>query len=142
MTSAERKLGRRRLAEQLGVTADEIKKRIDDPRISQFTPVPVAVGHPAQVRTYIEEHGTTFPGVDGRCGSRSASTRTVRSPRNVLGYVGEINAEELKVLEKEGYRKGDLIGKDGVEQMFESELRGQAAQLEARGRQPRAGRRG
>ena len=55
MTPAERKLVVARIAQQLGVTADEIEKRIDDPRASPVAPVSIAMGIPPEVRTYIEE---------------------------------------------------------------------------------------
>lgn len=42
----------------------------------------------------------------------------------VTGYVGKISAEELKTLEKMGYRVEDRIGKSGVELSCESILRG------------------
>ena len=56
MTSAERKLVVARLAQQLGVTAGEIERRIDDPRASPLAPVRIATGIPPDVRTYLEEH--------------------------------------------------------------------------------------
>jgi penicillin-binding protein 2 len=43
---------------------------------------------------------------------------------DVLGYVGPINDDELKTHQGEGYLPRDTIGKTGLEQMFESELRG------------------
>ena len=43
---------------------------------------------------------------------------------HVLGYVGEINDTELKGLKDKGYQPGDEIGKSGVEQAYEQNLRG------------------
>ena len=69
------------------------------------------------------EHRDEFPEVD--------VTRTVerRYPNgfqaaDVLGYVGQINADELKSHQGDGYAQSDTIGKTGIEAMFESELRG------------------
>ena len=42
-----------------------------------------------------------------------------------MGYVGKINAEELKLLHSEGYEMEDRIGKTGVELEYESLLRGE-----------------
>jgi cell division protein FtsI/penicillin-binding protein 2 len=129
MTSAERKLVVARVAQQLGVTADEIEKRIDDPRASPVAPVSIATGIPPEVRTYIEEHETYFPGVKVvRTAVRAYPSGPVAA--NLIGYVSEINADELKAHEKEGYREGDPIGKDGVEQTFEDVLRGRPRKLE------------
>ncbi len=41
---------------------------------------------------------------------------------NVLGYVSEVNTEDLK--NDKYYRQGDLIGRQGVEKSYEKELRG------------------
>jgi len=43
---------------------------------------------------------------------------------HVLGYVGQINAAELKARADLGYRLGDSIGKMGIEKELDSELKG------------------
>lgn len=48
-----------------------------------------------------------------------------QSIAHVLGYVGEISADELKSVRYSGYKRGDLIGKSGVEKSFEKYLRGE-----------------
>lgn len=48
-----------------------------------------------------------------------------RSCAHTLGYVGEINGDELKSDKYEGYKRGDLIGKSGIEKSFEPYLRGE-----------------
>jgi len=44
---------------------------------------------------------------------------------HVLGYVGEISKEQLERPEYQGYRPGDIIGRDGVEKVYDRLLRGQ-----------------
>lgn len=44
---------------------------------------------------------------------------------HLIGYIGAINEEELERLKDEGYTASDRIGKRGLEQLFESELRGE-----------------
>ena len=64
-----------------------------------------------------------FPGVQAKevalrvypYGSRAA---------HVLGYVGAINDTEYKTLKNDGYTLEDQVGKDGVEKIFEKDLRG------------------
>ncbi len=41
---------------------------------------------------------------------------------NVLGYVSEVNSEDL--IKDKYYRQGDLIGRQGIEKSYEKELRG------------------
>lgn len=48
----------------------------------------------------------------------------VQSLSPTMGYLGEINDKELQTGIKEGYRHGDLIGKDGLEKRFERVLAG------------------
>ena len=43
---------------------------------------------------------------------------------HVIGYLQEINPTELAELYIEGYRAGDMIGRDGIEQSFEPVLSG------------------
>ncbi len=68
-----------------------------------------------------EEQNLEFPGV-------SISTSSVRKylrgnlASHTLGYIGEINEEELK--NTEGYSMNDYIGKAGIEYVFEPYLRG------------------
>lgn len=60
---------------------------------------------------------------------------------SILGYLGEVNREELLMLKKEGLRSGDLIGRSGIEKMFDSLLRGERGgtqvEVDARGHQLR-----
>jgi penicillin-binding protein 2 len=48
-----------------------------------------------------------------------------QSAAHVLGYVGEISSADLKSAKYAGYKRGDLIGKSGVEKSFENYLRGE-----------------
>ncbi|WP_053368350.1 penicillin-binding transpeptidase domain-containing protein [Bacillus sp. FJAT-27245] len=43
---------------------------------------------------------------------------------HLVGYVGKLTAEELEKLEGKGYSSGDTIGKRGIEQVYEEQLRG------------------
>ena len=43
---------------------------------------------------------------------------------HIIGFMGEVNPEELAALESQGFRPGDAIGRDGAEAIFESTLAG------------------
>lgn len=43
---------------------------------------------------------------------------------HLTGYVGKINAEELEDLKDDGYHESSIIGKRGLEQLLEQQLRG------------------
>jgi penicillin-binding protein 2 len=44
---------------------------------------------------------------------------------HVIGYVGRINEQELKVIDKSNYMGNNYIGKVGIEKYYEKELHGQ-----------------
>lgn len=54
---------------------------------------------------------------------RTLRKYTYPSAAHVLGYVGEVNNEEIK--SDPYYRAGDYIGKNGIEKSYELQLRGQ-----------------
>ena len=123
LTTAERVVSAQKLAPLLGMTADQILKVVSDPRISQYKPVPIAANVPLETVQFIKEHQEEFPGVN------AVSVPVRRYPNgtlgsHVLGYAGEINDDEFEKLKATGYQLGDTVGKAGVEQSFESDLRG------------------
>lgn len=46
------------------------------------------------------------------------------SVAHILGYVGEMNAEEMKDAQYAGYKLGDRVGRSGVEEVYERVLKG------------------
>jgi penicillin-binding protein 2 len=111
---------------QLAVLLDEsdvaVKHAIANNQYNDLAPVPIAQPTVDQM-TYVKENSGQFPGVD-------VSQEVQRLYPNgslaahLLGYVGEINPTELAGHKGQGYRPGDQIGKSGVEQAYESQLRG------------------
>ena len=112
-----------RLAALLGMSPEELNRRINDPKYSPYKPVPVALGVSKDTLVYIKEHRADFPGVDALALAQRTYPHNALAS-HVLGYVGEITDAELKERQGRGYRLGDSIGKSGVEQGYESDLRG------------------
>jgi penicillin-binding protein 2 len=113
----------KRLAAVLDVAPRRLAQEVDDRRGDPLTPITVKTAvHPDQV-DYLLEHQADFPGVQIQGTSlRDYEYRALGA--QILGYVGEISAEELKSKRKQGYRGGDKIGKAGVESAFDLYLRG------------------
>jgi penicillin-binding protein 2 len=44
---------------------------------------------------------------------------------HLTGYLGDVSPEELENIEDEGYKVGDLMGRGGLEQQYDLDLRGQ-----------------
>lgn len=126
LTPAQLKVVLNRLSALLGTPVEDLRANVNDARISPYTPVPVATDVPYEKLAYIAEHKADLPGVRAETVPiRRYPNATVAS--HVLGYVGEINASELKQQMPKGeYQLGDEIGKSGVEQAYESDLHGRA----------------
>lgn len=109
-----------------------ISAEIADPRYGPFDRIPIAVDVNSKLMVYLGERPDQFPGV-------RVEQRTIRSypygslAAHLLGYVGPVtraeqeqananldpNAEDAKT-----YQLNSQIGKTGIEQIFERELRG------------------
>lgn len=114
-----------RLAELLGVPQQKLEERAEY-NLSwklYFEPIKLKEGiTPAQYAMLVERTNE-FPGVE-------VHTEPMRvypfkeSGAHLLGYVGEINEEELKRLKEQGYVGGEQIGQIGLEAFYEKELHG------------------
>jgi penicillin-binding protein 2 len=111
------------LSEILGVPAQELGQRLETKLYYSYQPVPVAEFVPEEVYFKIREEPEKFKGVE-------VVEQSVRSyPQGLLGahlvgWVGQINAEELGDPRFTGYGPSDLVGKSGVEATYERWLRG------------------
>jgi len=71
----------------------------------------------------VETDRLRLPGVEVRANShRQYPLEQVTA--HVVGFMGEIRANELKDSEQFGYRSGDYVGRMGIERAYESILRG------------------
>lgn len=92
-------------------------------KVSASSPLIVRDNIPLETAVRIEERKRELEGV-------VVSFRPVRlyphgsTASHVLGYVGEIEAKELEKLREKGYRLRDIIGKDGIEKIYDREIRG------------------
>jgi penicillin-binding protein 2 len=111
------------LASLLKMDPGDINAAIDGNPGSRFDLVRIAQGVPRATADLIAEEGSLLPGV-------SVSVETQRRyldgtlMAQIVGYTGPIDAKELAVLKSQGYLSDDLIGKTGVESVYESQLRG------------------
>ena len=123
LTDADRRRLETNLGKLLGVDAAAVGTLIDNPRYQPFVPVPVAENVSLEMAVYVAEHRVQFPRTE------LSRTSVRRYPNgflaaDILGYTGQINGDELEAREADGYTGDDTIGKTGVEQTFESQLRG------------------
>ena len=127
-----------RVATEIGIPVDEIHERIPRNRLRVFQPIEVASGLSFRTITTIAEQKERFPGVSWRIKPvRYYPDEDLFS--HLLGYVGDITPEELQILFNRGYTASSVIGKAGVEQLYDEVLRGREGQefrrVDAQGRQ-------
>lgn len=111
------------LAQRIGISADEIRRKVDDPKTDADVFIPLRtlpVGTPDNLVAELEN----TPGV--------LIQRTPRrvypygaAAAHVVGYIAPITAEQLEKLRAEGYNQGDLVGSVGLEGTYEKELTGE-----------------
>lgn len=91
---------------------------------SPLQPVPVARDVPPAVAFQIMEHREDYPGVDAEAVAvRAYPQKTLAS--HVFGYLGRIHPDEVgKGAYKEGYDPSDLVGRGGLEEMYDRDLKG------------------
>ncbi len=126
------------LASLLKMDPADINSAIDGNPGSNFDLVRIAQGVPVATANLIAEAHLDLPGVEV---SVDALRHYTLGPllSQVLGYTGAIDADTLKQQKSMGYLPDDLIGRAGVEQQYERQLRGtygmETIQRDATGRQ-------
>ncbi|MGH2373971.1 MAG: penicillin-binding transpeptidase domain-containing protein, partial [bacterium] len=111
------------LAQILAVPEAKIRQRLRLDRTRPFEPVRLRRDVPKEIVAMVEENRLDLPGV-------IIETEEVRQyphgtlAAHALGYIGEISEAELVTPAWAGYRMRDLIGKAGVERVYDRILRG------------------
>ncbi len=110
---------KKRLAQEFQMAPEDIDKKLEaswvkpdlfvpigalsmeeDEKIKEFTSLPGVVAQKQSARVYPQKEATA----------------------HLIGYIGSITQEELKNLEKKDYHENSLIGKAGLEQIYEEQL--------------------
>lgn len=111
-----------KLSEILAISPTEIQTKLTQHN-GAFEPIRIKNDIGQDVVTKIEERRSELPGV-------VIEIQPIRNYVNnelgahVFGYVSEINDVELEKKKADGYKTGDIIGKFGLEKVYDRELRG------------------
>ena len=110
-----------KISELTGVSVDYINEQLNKSYVKEDTFVPVK--KIADSNTELKEKLLTISGVlitkvEGRVYPYGKETA------HLMGYVQSISAEELEKNEGKGYNTNSVIGKSGLEQVYEDTLRG------------------
>ncbi|MFH1715047.1 MAG: penicillin-binding protein 2 [Elusimicrobiota bacterium] len=125
-------------SEFMQINLSKINENINRLKSKSFENIYLARDIPRQMMFEFKERLPYMPGL-------LIVTEPVRRYRlstlsaHILGYLSEIDSNELKLLRGEGYNLGDLIGKSGVENVYDIYLRGKdgckQVEVDAKGRQ-------
>jgi penicillin-binding protein 2 len=128
------------LSSVLGISEKTLKSNLKRNTINYFVPAVIAEDIPREQALYIEENNLNYNGA-------LIQTAPVReyvyeeSMAHVLGYVSKLTAEEYKQLKYYGYKSVDLVGRAGIENTYNSYLKGEdggfQVEVDNRGRQLR-----
>ncbi len=111
-----------KLSKLLNVPTEDIQKKID--AHVGFDPIRIKQDITPDIVTILEEQKDEFPGV-------VIEVQPIRNyilkqeGAHTFGYVSEISDEELETKKELGYKSGDMIGKFGLEKIYDKEVRGE-----------------
>jgi penicillin-binding protein 2 len=105
-----------------------------------YQPTLVYTGARFETVSQLEEHRYLLPGLVIQTEPRRIYSAGP-AVAHLVGYVGEVNEEDLKKVRYPGSRMGSVVGRDGLEQQYDSVLRGvdgvRYTEVDARGRMVR-----
>jgi penicillin-binding protein 2 len=113
-----------RLSNLLRIPVSDLLERLESVKYLPYQPVPVAEDVSKEDVFYIKEHQKRlFPGVSYEVDSvRYYAEGSLAA--HVLGYVGEVSDQQLGDDAFSDYRRGQIVGKGGVENTYEQDLFG------------------
>lgn len=100
-----------------------VRYDIDTSGFSATSPYTLAEDISAEIITKIKERKSEFKGLEVEK-EYFRSYKEGSLAAHILGGTGKISSEEYESLKEEGYGYNDLIGKRGVEKLYESYLKG------------------
>ncbi|MFM9083799.1 MAG: penicillin-binding transpeptidase domain-containing protein, partial [Actinomycetota bacterium] len=112
-----------RLSGALGLSFEQLEERYKSKRYDQLQPAPLKEDIDESLAVFLRERSEDYPGVDVREDwRREYPYAPVAS--HVVGFLGAIREPELEYYRNLGYDPDARVGQFGVEQTYESVLRG------------------
>ena len=109
------------LNEEIAVLLKRVREAVDNPR---HVPILLKQDIDWETLVYIENNHFELPGIRIEVLPRREYLYEDLAS-HLIGYLGEINQKELAKRKGENYQGGDLLGKRGLEKLYEAELRGE-----------------
>jgi len=129
-----------RLATLVPLDSAEARTIVRRFQSAPYQPTLVFTGARFETVSQLEEHRYLLPGLVIQTEPRRIYGAGA-AVAHLVGYVGEVNEDELKKGRYPGSRMGSIVGRDGLEQQYDSVLRGidgvRYTEVDARGRMVR-----
>lgn len=97
----------------------EVREKIH--RANHYRPLTIKRQISESLRIFIEENLSFFPGITIQTEPKRFYPRPTIIP-HALGYIGEVNEKSMK--KSTEYEAGDIVGKSGLEEVYDLQLRG------------------
>lgn len=112
-----------KLAQYLNISKKDIDSKIPSSLRRSYSSIEVKSNIPFSVISNIAENKTDLPGVSWASKPKRNYLHT-GSLSHIIGYVGDINRDEITLLYNQGYKKNSVVGKTGIEKQYDSLLQG------------------
>ena len=126
-----------RLSGALGLSVQELEDRYVSKRYNQLQPVPLKEDVSEDLAIFLRERSEDYPGIDIVENWRREYPYAPMAS-HVLGFLGAIRESETTYYKNLGYDPDARVGQFGVEQTYESVLRGKSGyvkyEVDSRGR--------
>lgn len=106
------------IAEKLDLSESFIKQQTEQDWVKDdtFVPLKTVQNMNQDTKNFVEKYHLTTQETESRQYPLEEATT------HLLGYVGPINSEELKQKAFKGYKKDAIVGKKGIEKLYDKEL--------------------
>ncbi len=112
-----------RLSGALGMSFKQLEDRFTSKRYDQLQPLPLKEDVSEELAVYLRERSEDYPGIDIREDWRREYPYSPMAS-HVIGFLGAIRESETNYYKNLGYDPDARVGQFGVEQTYESVLRG------------------
>ena len=107
---------------------EDLEARYTDVQYDPYLPLPLADDVPETTAIYLGERREDYPGVEVSEGWQRVY-RYAPLASHIVGYMGAIPVDSAKLYKTKGYKLNERVGKAGIEEEYESQLRGKPGEI-------------
>ena len=115
-----------KLAGYLGIPKSQIDDKIPKNVRRSYSTIQIKTNVPFNIISNIAENKSDLPGVSWVSKPVRNYAYTTLSLSHIIGYVGDIDKDEMTVLYNKGYTNTSVVGKTGIEKQYDELLQGKS----------------